>query len=56
MGVLLIIIGLIAIVFGKVFHITDSTIKAAGWIVLNFILRITGIILVLIGISLILGI
>lgn len=56
MGVVLIIIGLVAIVFGKVFHITDSTAKAAGWIVLNWILRVVGVILVLVGIGMLMGI
>ena len=56
MGILLIIIGLVAIVFGKVFHITDSTVKAAGWIVLNWVLRIAGIIMIIVGLGLTLGI
>ncbi len=56
MGIVLIIIGLIMIVFGKVLHITDSTIKAAGWIILNWILRVVGIIFVLFGVGNILGI
>ena len=55
MGIILIILGLVAIVFGKVIHITDSTVKAAGWIVLNFIHRITGILLVLAAIARLMG-
>lgn len=49
LGIILIIVGLIAIVFGKVAHITDSTAKAAGWIVLNWVLRVVGVLMILIG-------
>lgn len=56
MGFVLIIIGLVAIVFGKVMHITDSTAKAVGWIVLNWVLRVIGVFLILAGIANIIGI
>lgn len=55
MGFVLIIVGLVAIVFGKVFHITDSTAKAAGWIVLNWILRVVGVVMILFGIGILTG-
>lgn len=51
MGVILIIIGFFALVIGKVGHITDSTLKAAGWIILNWVLRVVGILLILAGIG-----
>lgn len=54
--VLLIIVGLVMIVFGKVVHISDSTAKAAGWIILNWVLRIVGLIVVLVGIGGLMGI
>lgn len=55
MGIVCIIIGLIMVVFGKVGHITDSTAKAAGWIALNWILRIGGLLMIIVGIGLLLG-
>ena len=50
-GVILIIVGFFALVIGKVGHITDSTLKAAGWIILNWVLRVVGILLILAGIG-----
>lgn len=55
LGIVLIIIGIIVGAFASVSHITDSTVKAAGWILLNKILGFVSAILVIVGVLALIG-
>ena len=54
LGIVLVILGILGRVFASVHHITDSTAKAMGWIILNKIVAIGIWILLLIGVCCIL--
>ncbi len=57
MGVILLIISIFLFFVSSVVHITNSTLKAAGWNFLNFLMKILSFILFVVSIVfLVLGI
>ena len=48
-GIILVILGILGRVFASTTHITDSTVKAMGWTILNKIVAIVSWLLLLIG-------
>lgn len=55
MGGFLIIIGIVLFCISRVVHVTDTTMKAAGWVFLNLIMRIASVVCFLWGIMLVLA-
>ena len=51
-GIVLVILGILGRVFSSVSHITDSTAKAMGWIILNKIVSILSWFVLIIGATL----
>ena len=49
-GIVMLILGIIGRIFASVTHITDSTVKAMGWIALNKIVGILSWFLIVGGI------
>ncbi len=48
-GIILIILGILGRIFASVSHVTDTTAKAMGWIILNKIVSILSWILLVVG-------
>ena len=48
-GIILIILGILGRIFASVSHVTDSTAKAMGWIILNKIVAVLSWILLVVG-------
>lgn len=49
LGIVLLVIGIIGRLFASVTHITDSTVKAMGWTLLNKVVGIISWILIVCG-------
>ena len=48
-GIVFVILGILGRVFSSVSHITDTTAKAMGWIILNKIVSVLSWIVLIIG-------
>lgn len=48
-GIILLILGILGRVFASVSHVTDTTAKAMGWIILNKIVAVLSWILLVVG-------
>lgn len=55
MGGFLIIIGIVLFCISRVVHVTDTTMKAAGWVFLNLIMSIASVVCFLRGVFIILA-
>lgn len=51
-GIILIILGILGRVFASVGHITDTTVKAMGWIILNKIVAVLSWPVIVVGVIL----